>query len=446
MSSMSKEIDPNAIEGHLEPIFNDEWEMELPLPTKIVPRIRIKARVARLLFGACILANALVMFVHLQYLGSVANASLGSDTDMDNWGPHTEDIFMAFEYVFAVIFLIELMVNLYILRWKYFSDIINVVDGLIVGLTTLEAFVLQPLAANVQNLSFLRLLRMTKIIRAMRVFRMLGLFDSLSTIIATILHSAWSLLGSLVVLFTLMLMCSIFLCSTLHDFVTDEAADLATRTWVNNLFGSGDKTLYTVFEMTFSGCWPNYASRVVKDVSPLYAGFFGLYVSFVIFGLVRIISALFLRDTMQKAARDADIIIRERTKKTQKMKRELKELFLRADASHDGQVTFDEMEGLLQHPKVRIWLAELGIDASDTEMLFGVLDHDGDGTICHDEFVEGVSKLKGEARSQDIVPMVASIKRLLGQSKEILHAVEQVAAAMPSKRSNFHNTTLAVDL
>jgi len=171
------------------------------------------------------------------------------------------------------------------------------------------------------------------LIRAARVFCMLGLFDSISTLIATIIHSTWSLIGSLIVMFVMMLMCSIFLCSALHDFVIDETADLETRTWDNNMFGSGDKALYTVFKMTFSGCWPNYASRVVKDVSHVYAGFFTIYVTLVIFGLVRIISALFPRDTMQKAAHDADIIIRERRKKTDQIKMELKELFVRGDLS-----------------------------------------------------------------------------------------------------------------
>jgi len=37
-----------------------------------------------------------------------------------------------------------------------------------------------------------------------------------------------------------MLIATLFLCQTLHDFVVDETADFATRTWVNHVFGSGD--------------------------------------------------------------------------------------------------------------------------------------------------------------------------------------------------------------
>merc|ERR1712008_309487 len=100
---------------------------------------------------------------------------------------------------------------------------------------------------------------------------------------------------------------SIFLCQMLHDFVIDEEADFATRTWVNDRFGSGNKAFYTFFEMTFSGGWPNSASRVVKEVSPYYVIFFALY--------VRIISALFLSETLQQANRDSEIMVRKNVKK-----------------------------------------------------------------------------------------------------------------------------------
>merc|ERR1740123_2267526 len=113
----------------------------------------------------------------------------------------------------------------------------------------------------------------------------------------------------MILMVLLMLMGATFLCQMLHDFVVDEQADFATRMWVNDRFGSGNKALYTFFEMTFSGGWPLSASRVVKDVSPYYVIFFALYVTFVVFGLIRIISALFLSETLQQANRESEIMV-----------------------------------------------------------------------------------------------------------------------------------------
>eukprot|EP00418_Pyrodinium_bahamense_P023839 CAMPEP_0179132258 /NCGR_PEP_ID=MMETSP0796-20121207/62854_1 /TAXON_ID=73915 /ORGANISM="Pyrodinium bahamense, Strain pbaha01" /LENGTH=52 /DNA_ID=CAMNT_0020831197 /DNA_START=1 /DNA_END=155 /DNA_ORIENTATION=+ len=52
-----------------------------------------------------------------------------------------------------------------------------------------------------------------------------------------------------------------------------------------------------MFEATFSGCWPTYARPLIERVSVWYAAFFILYVTIVVFSTVRIVSALFLRDT-----------------------------------------------------------------------------------------------------------------------------------------------------
>merc|ERR1712004_328650 len=98
------------------------------------------------------------------------------------------------------------------------------------------------------------------------------------------------------------------------------------------------------------GCWPNYTSRLVKEVNPAYAFFFAVYVCFVIFGLVRIISALFLKETLQQAARDADVIVRERTKKTKRLKQDLNDLFDEVDTSGDGVLDMEELENMLAHP------------------------------------------------------------------------------------------------
>ena len=83
------------------------------------------------------------------------------------------------------------------------------------------------------------------------------------------------------------------------------AACTALLLWVNRKYGTGSKALYTVFEITFSGCWPNYVSPVVMDASPWFAAFFIVYITFVVFFLIRIISALFLKETLAHAAQDA---------------------------------------------------------------------------------------------------------------------------------------------
>jgi len=399
--------------------------------TQSAIRHALQSSVGTGIIGGCIVSNTLVMFVQLQWLGSLADASLGM-VETNAWRS-AEFAFNIIEYVFATVFAVEFLLNFYAWRWSYFRQAFNVVDTAIVTVTTLDVFVFSLFAVEIGNISVLRVFRLAKLARALRIVRTMTFFTSLRVLMLAIFHSFGSLFWSLVVMFLMMLLCAIFLCQTLHEFVLNESADLEARVWVNNMFGSGDKSLYTVFEMTFSGCWPSYTNRLVKDVNPAYAPFFGMYISFVVFGLVRIISALFLKETLQQAARDADIMVRERAKKTKRLKQDLNALFDKADTSGDGRLDMEELEGVLAHPKVRLWLGELGVDASDAQLLFELID-DGDGEIQRDEFVDGMTRLKGEARAQDLLPVQTNCCRILGHTKAIRNCCEHIAETMDMLR------------
>jgi len=145
--------------------------------------------------------------------------------------------------------------------------------------------------------------------------------------------------------------------------------------------------------------------------------------------MIRIISALFLSETLQQANHDAEIMVLHNSQKSKRLKREISELFDVADTSADGLLSFKELDDLLSHPKVLAWLAELGINPMATNVLFDLL-VDGDGMVDKDQFVKGISKLKGEARSQDLIPMAADCQRILAHCKTLRDTVDTIAASM----------------
>lgn len=76
------------------------------------------------------------------------------------------------------------------------------------------------------------------------------------------------------------------------------------------MYGTTSRSFYTVFELTFSGGWPNYARNLVEDVHWAYAVFFFVYIIAVTFAMFRIITTLFLRDTLALASNDAEAAAR----------------------------------------------------------------------------------------------------------------------------------------
>merc|ERR1712190_100847 len=86
-------------------------------------------------------------------------------------------------------------------------------------------------------------------------------------------------------------------------------------------------------------------------------------------------------------------------------------LFLVADTSGDGKLTWDEFQVFFGNPLIRSYMASLQIDTQESFHLFQMLD-DGEGSVTVKEFVQGVLRLKGSARSQDVVSIMHDTNRL----------------------------------
>jgi hypothetical protein len=367
--------------------------------------------------GLLIALNTLVSFIHLDYKGYLINVDYGSVLDspqnVGGW-PGAEKAFEFLEYLFASFFLCELILRLWYFRCTFFLDKLNILDGGVVMVTSVDTFIL----ANVldgqgsANLGFIRIIRYCKLVRTLRFVRAMQLCSPLRVLIRTILSSFASLFWSMVILGAFMLMSALFLCQTLQDYIRDQTQDIEQRRWVNQHYGSATKAVWTMFEITFSGGWPGFTRRIIEHVSPWYSIFFFLYVGGVVFAVIRIITALFLKDTLAVAANDQEMMMQQKAKDKDKFARKLREVFEEADESGDGTVCWEEFQGMLNNPKAKASLSAMELESHEVESLFQLLD-DGDGTVSFDEFLKGVVRLKGQARSQDVLAILHDSRKVL---------------------------------
>mmetsp|Transcript_3141 Transcript_3141/g.6533 ORF Transcript_3141/g.6533 Transcript_3141/m.6533 type:complete len:263 (+) Transcript_3141:3-791(+) len=259
-------------------------------------------------------------------------------------------------------------------------------------------------------------------------------FAKLRILLRTVVASFLSLFWSMVLLSILMFGAAIFLCQMLQQTLEDEDVDLELRRWIFEYYGTSSRASLTMFEFTHSGGWPNYSRRIIEEVHPAYGLFYVLYVSIVVFAVTRIITALFLRDTLQVAASDADMMVQENMQKTKKYVARLQELFELADRSGDGVLTYEELEDICRYPEVRMYMHMLELDFYEAKGLFRLLDT-GRGNVSLTEFVAGVMRLKGQARSTDMIAVgdacdklnrrVSAIERQM--SKQV-HAIEAMGS------------------
>merc|ERR1740121_1180086 len=133
-----------------------------------------------------------------------------------------------------------------------------------------------------------------------------------------------------------------------------------------------------------------------------YCIFFAVYVLCVGFAVICIIEAIFLKDTLKMAAKDADAMVQEHLDSKRETFKRIHDLFIAADQSGDGLISIEEFEDILSIPKVRGFLDMLELQIEEVVALFNLLDP-GSGEIPYDDFVQGIFKLKGQARSMDVI-------------------------------------------
>jgi len=323
-------------------------------------------------------------------------------------------------------------------RTQYFYDFGNLFDfGLVLTTSTTE-YILPALTdlEVVANIGFFRLIRICRVVRVVRVVRVLKLFRQLRVIVETVVASISALFWSLVLLGILQLVAGLFICQMLQNHIEDQSLDYDIRNWLYKQYGTSTRALYTLFEMTFSGCWPNYVEPVIEQVSAWYAVPFGLYVTVVVFAVIRIITALFIKETLAVAASDHNYQIQERMRETQQLVGKLSHLFNQLDASGDGVITLSEFYEFLAVSEVQAYLQTLELSTHDAELLFALLE-DGFGNVTFDAFMDSIMRLRGQARSMDVIALQHVSKKIVQDVDGIKTLLVHIAKDMETDLTMF---------
>jgi len=417
--------------SHLMDKLMERSDLDNLVPGSVRARVYalVKDRRFDMFIGTAIILTTVVMFVKLELNGRRADALLegrhveGSDA--------TSAVLDASMHFFNVLFFLELLLKLFVFRSLFFCSRLNLMDLAIVVITGVDAYILSLVGLGGQDLGFLRIMRFLRLTRAFKMIRTMAMFRQLRVLLDTITSGFGSFFWSMALLFVLMLIGALLICQVLQDSIMDITRDPLDRAWMSRYYGTSFRALYTMFEATFSGCWPTYARPLIERVSVWYAAFFVAYVTAVVFSTVRIVSALFLRDTMQIAAQDTDMMVYEKKRQAKTLQDNLFQLFQEVDESGDGRLSWDEFSHVLEHPKVRVWMAALGLDTNDALALFDALDN-GDGELEWEEFCAGITRLKAGVRAQDVFRIDCDCRRILKHCVDMREAMRAMAERSPA--------------
>merc|ERR1711988_1628191 len=115
-----------------------------------------------------------------------------------------------------------------------------------------------------------------------------------------------------------------------------------------------------MFELTFApGAWGKIGRRIIYTVDRAYVFFFLFYTFCVTFAVMQVITAIFLKETLQSANSDNDIVIGERLQMKDMYIKRLGELFKEIDVKHSGHIGIEDCKRMLQDQRSVICLASL---------------------------------------------------------------------------------------
>jgi len=198
---------------------------------------------------------------------------------------------------------------------------------------------------------------------------------------------------------------------------------------VYTYYGSFSRACVTMLEITIApGTWGKCGRLILEAVSWNYALFYLGYLMLISFGLIRVVSAVFLKESLAAAARDQDAVTAA-TNQDPEYTHNLYRIFTELDQENQGYVTLEQLNKVARDAEAMHWLHTLEIHPHEMKGMFTLID-DGDDQISFCEFVAGIMRLKDPSKGVDIPTFMYENKKLLKRVLKVADAVERVEQAV----------------
>jgi len=263
---------------------------------------------------------------------------------------------------------------------------------------------------HTMDFSFVRSLRIFKAIRVVRVLRVVRFVRELRVMVASVLCSLASLSWAVVFLAFLLYLFSLVI---LQDVITHFRASANVDPQLVEFYGSLLDSMITLFmAITGGDDWRQLLEPLQKVSWYFYTPFFIFYVAFTVFGVMNILTAIFVEAAGRISNIDRDLVIQEQMAQTDEHANALRKVFHDADVDGTLQLELHTFESHLRDRDVLAYLKFLEIDVYEARELFQLLDVDETGAVDIDEFVIGMMRLKGAAKGVDVANLMYENKKI----------------------------------
>jgi len=272
------------------------------------------------------------------------------------------------------------------------------------------------------NLNFFRLLRVFRIVRVAKVIKNLNSLRSLRKMMLSIQASIASLAWAFVFLALLIFVFSIFFLNGASEHIKSNKYDDGIRNQYKEWYSSLPQTMFALLVAISGGTdWIEIMSPV-QNISWPYQVTFTFYVLFVVVGVLNVLTGIFLESAAE--FHDRDLTVQAEIDRLDSFVQEMLDLFSEFHPDHDGMVSWEIFQDYLRQEHVEAYLSSHMLEPTHARLLFRMLDHDGSDAINIYEFVIGMLRLRGAAKTYDSRVLLHEIHHLRMSVHQIQNRLE----------------------
>jgi len=360
--------------------------------------------------AAVIVSSTVVMCFEVQYKGLQVGFDLkykGHTLQSHEIWPAAEWTFWFFDWFFGLVFLVEAIMKLACMWRHYFHDVWNCLDLFVVITFLVDKGASKFLPINKQLLQLLRLFRLVRLFRLLETLE--GL-DALYIMTTAIKGMKRVLMWAVVLLLVMLTTVALFLSQILHAYYFKEiSSNPEKQQKLYEYFGSFTRCLLSMFELTLAN-WPPVTRLLAEEVTEWFMLICVIHKLTIGFAVIGVINGVIMQETFQVAATDDMLMVRRKQRSAELLRTKMNHLFEALDNSADGSLGYDEFQIIGHVPEVKTWLASMDIETDDLPSLFELIDVDNSGTIPVEELVTRIPRIKGAARSLDLLALAKHIQ------------------------------------
>lgn len=345
---------------------------------------------------------------------------MSSDYAMSHIAQPEHPTMAGVEFGFTCFYFVEVNMRMIVIGCEYFKNADWRWNWFDLALVIMSAWDLlesrvQELQSGsaMKNLSFLRMLRLMKMLKLLRMIRLMRMFRELRLILHSVLGCVQAMFWAMVLILTISYMfgiCFLQACTSYYESEGKEAVSPSTQDAIDEHWSSVGSSMLSLYMAATAGKEWSVLAAPLREVGFIFYLLFLVYIAFFAFVVMNTVTGLFIEATMQNSEKDQQMIIQMELEKKGQYIDKLQAFYDEMDDDQDGEISFEEFSRHVNTPEMRAFARSLEIDVLDAKQFFCILSDHGRRSVDVETFVVGCIKLKGAARSMDLMDLVYAFR------------------------------------